>query len=159
MTVRKRSASMAVSRSQMPRWISTREPAEQVWPPFWTMALTITGAAASRSASSKTICGDLPPSSSVQGMWFRAAAIWTCSPTSGEPVKLMKSTPGCSESARPATSPRPVTILMAPGGKPVSVASSPMRNMVRQASSAGLVTVALPMASAAPTERPKICTG
>ena len=59
----------------MLRWISMRLPAEHVWPPFWTMAFTSTGIAASKSASSKTIWGDLPPSSSVQPMWFFAAAM------------------------------------------------------------------------------------
>ena len=49
------------------RSTSRRLPAEQVWPAFCTMALTSTGSAASRSASAKTICGPLPPSSSVTG--------------------------------------------------------------------------------------------
>jgi hypothetical protein len=42
-------------------------PAEQVWPAFCTIADTSIGSAASRSASAKTSCGDLPPSSSVTG--------------------------------------------------------------------------------------------
>jgi hypothetical protein len=61
----------------MGRSISTRLPAEQVWPAFCTMALTTTGSAASRSASANRICGDLPPSSSVTGTWFTAAACAT----------------------------------------------------------------------------------
>ena len=47
---------LVVDRSARP---AARLPAEQVWPAFWMMALTRTGSAASRSASSKTICGDL----------------------------------------------------------------------------------------------------
>src|SRR5215212_7581017 len=50
------------------------------------MARTSTGAASARSASAKTSCGDLPPSSSVQPMWFLAAAAWISVPTSGLPV-------------------------------------------------------------------------
>ena len=38
-------------------------------PAFCTIALTSAGNAASRSASANTICGDLPPSSSVTGQW------------------------------------------------------------------------------------------
>ena len=46
----------------------TLDPAEQLWPAFWMSARTITGMARSRSASSKTIDGDLPPISSSTGM-------------------------------------------------------------------------------------------
>ena len=65
---------------------STRLPAEHVWPAFCTIALTSAGNAASRSASAKTICGDLPPSSSVTGQWRLAAAAATQVPVAGEPV-------------------------------------------------------------------------
>ena len=58
-----------------------REAAEQVWPAFWMPALTRNGSAASRLASAKTICGLLPPNSSVTGMVLRAAAAWISRPT------------------------------------------------------------------------------
>ena len=66
-----------------------REAAEQVWPAFWMPALTRNGSARSRSASANTSCGDLPPSSSVTGATWRAAAAWTSAPTATEPVKEM----------------------------------------------------------------------
>ncbi|MET3916157.1 hypothetical protein ABID97_002939 [Variovorax sp. OAS795] len=89
----------------MPRWISTREPAEQVWPAFCTMALMITGTAASRSASAKMICGLLPPSSSVTGQCRSAATCWISVPILGLPVKLMWSMPSWRASASPTSWP------------------------------------------------------
>ncbi len=83
---------------------------------------TSIGSAASRSASSKTSCGDLPPSSSVTGTTLAAAAAWISRPTASEPVKERWSMPGCAASAAPASSPRPGTTLSAPGGRPASTA-------------------------------------
>ena len=123
------------------------------------MVLAMTGTAVSRSASPKITCGDLPPSSSVQPMWFRAAAVWMSVLTSGLPVKEMKSMPGWEERAAPASSPKPGTTLTAPSGKPASAASSASRSGVRQASSAGLTTAALPIARAGATVRPNIWAG
>ena len=70
-----------------------RDAAEQVCPAFWMPALTRKGSAASRSASAKTICGLLPPSSSVTGTVFFAAAAWISRPTATEPVKDRCCTP------------------------------------------------------------------
>ena len=117
------------------------------------------GAARSRSASSNTICGDLPPSSSTHFTGRRAAACCTSVPTSVEPVKVTKSMPGWPASAAPASSPRPVTMFSAPAGRPASVAISAKRSADRQVSSAGLSTAALPIASAGATVRPIICAG
>ena len=141
------------------RSTSSRLPAEQVCPAFCTIALTSAGSAASTSASANTICGDLPPSSSVTGQCRFDAAAPTHAPVAGEPVNEMCWMPGCSTSAAPASAPRPVTMLSAPGGSPASAASSATRSSARHASSAGLTTHALPAASAPPTERPKICSG
>ena len=92
-------------------------------------------------------------------MWFFAAAAWISVPTSGLPVNEMKSMPGWLASAAPASSPSPETTFSVPSGKPISSASSAMRMSESPASSAGLTTQALPQASEAPTERPKICAG
>lgn len=67
--------------------------------------------------------------------------------------------PQWAVSAAPASWPVPVTILSAPGGRPASAASRATCSSDRQASSAGFTTQALPVASAAPTLRPKICIG
>ncbi|CFW30601.1 Uncharacterised protein [Bordetella pertussis] len=69
------------------------------------MALTATGTRASRSASAKTICGDLPPSSSVTGTCRSAAVCVTSTPTRGEPVNEMWSMPGWRVRASPASWP------------------------------------------------------
>ena len=61
----------------------------QVWPAFWMIELTIVGIADSRSASGKTMLGDLPPSSSPTGTTFVAAACATSVPTSRDPVNEM----------------------------------------------------------------------
>ena len=88
------------------RSISTRLPAEQVWPAFCTIAVTSTGSAASRSASAKTICGDLPPSSSVTGHVVVGGHLARpAAPVAGEPVNEMWSMPGCRASAAPASWP------------------------------------------------------
>ncbi len=136
-----------------------RDAAEQVCPAFCTPALTRNGSAASRSASANTICGLLPPSSSVTGTVFFAAAACTCWPTATEPVNDRCCTPWWRASAAPASSPRPGTTFSAPAGSPQSCAMRANASAVRQASSAGLSTQALPIASAAPTERPMICIG
>ncbi|KAG0771658.1 hypothetical protein G6F21_014701 [Rhizopus arrhizus] len=66
---------------------------------------------------------------------------------------------GWRDRLAPASSPRPVTMFSAPAGKPTSSASSATRTIDRQASSAGLTTLALPMASAGATLRPNIWAG
>ena len=47
----------------------------------------------------------------------------------------------------------------APAGKPACLAMSQKASGVRQASSEGFSTAALPIASAGTTERPNICAG
>ena len=89
--------------------------AEQVCPALCDPELTRNGSAASRSASANTTCGDLPPSSSVTGTAFSAAAAWTIAPVAAEPVKERWLMPGCPASAAPASLPNPVTKFRAPG--------------------------------------------
>ena len=64
---------------------SSRVPARQTWPAssYWPAAFR---AAASRSQSSNTSSGPLPPSSPVKGTMFCAAATPMCRAVSGEPV-------------------------------------------------------------------------
>ncbi|MNT12417.1 hypothetical protein D3C72_1473420 [compost metagenome] len=105
------------------------------------------------------MCADLPPSSSTHLTALTAAACWISTPTSFDPVKVMKLMSAWRDRLAPASSPKPVTMFSAPGGKPTSKASSATRMMDRQASSAGLTTLALPMARAGATLRPNICAG
>jgi hypothetical protein len=57
-----------------------------VWPVAAKTPAMIPLAAAGRSASSKTICGDLPPSSRVTRLTLSAAACATARPVAVEPV-------------------------------------------------------------------------
>ena len=79
------------------------------------------------SASENTSCGDLPPSSSVTGTTFCAAAVCTRRPTATEPVNETWSTPRWAVSAAPASSPSPGTTLSAPAGSPASWAMAALR--------------------------------
>ncbi len=52
-----------------------------------------------------TMIGFFPPISSAHFLPARAQAIETCRPTSVDPVKVTRSTSGCSTSGAPASSP------------------------------------------------------
>ena len=95
-----RRLSLAMKASAMPSCTSRREPAQQTWPWLNQMASTTPSTAPSRSASSKTMKGDLPPSSSVSDLPEPAVASRMQRPTSVEPVKAILSMPGCSTMQR-----------------------------------------------------------
>ena len=82
---------------------NSREPALQHCPWLKKIAFAAPGIAASRSASAKTMFGDLPPSSSVTFFRLPAAACTISLPTSVEPVNATLSTSGCAASAAPAS--------------------------------------------------------
>ena len=85
--------------------------------------------AASRSASAKTMFGDLPPSSSVTLLQRLGGAAHDAACRSrSSPVNAILSTPGMLDDApgRPS-SPAPVTTLSTPGGRPTSCAISAER--------------------------------
>ena len=69
------------------------------------MPKTMASAASSRSASGKTTCGFLPPSSSDTFFSVPAAASTIRLPTAVEPVKVTMSTSGWVESRAPTGSP------------------------------------------------------
>src|SRR3954453_9849494 len=99
----------------------SRDPAMQVWPVAAKIPATTPLAAASRSASAKIMCGDLPPSSRLTRARWSAAPFITSLPVDVAPVNATLSTPGCATSGAPASSPKPVTTLKTPGGKPASL--------------------------------------
>ena len=72
--VEAKATSLSVKASWMESWTSRRDPAMQVWPVAAKMPDTAPLTAPSMSASSKTMLGDLPPSSSVTGFRPLAAA-------------------------------------------------------------------------------------
>ncbi len=104
----------------------------------------------SKSQSAKTIIGDLPPSSSVNGISFSAAARATILPVSTEPVKVTLRTSGWVTSGAPHSGPKPDTMLNTPGGSTRFMISQ-MRSTASGASSADFTTTALPATSAGAT--------
>ena len=118
--------------------------------------------ASSRSASSSTISGALPPSSSSTGLSCSAARLATIRPTAVEPVKLIRRTAGWSISA-PTTSPASagalVTRLTTPSGKPASANASTIRAWVRGQRSDALRMTVLPQASGVAIARQPRITG
>jgi len=114
--------------------------------------------AASRSASSKTTTGALPPSSRWTRLRESAAARMTALPVVTSPVMETIATSGCDERAAPALSPWPVTTFSTPGGSR-SAASSARRRAVSGVSSDGFSTTVLPAASAGPIFQTVIISG
>ena len=76
------------------------------------------------SASARTISADLPPSSSNTFLMVGAAWPRMAAPTPSDPVKVTMSTRASLVSAC-ATSGPPVTMFSTPGGRPISLATSP----------------------------------
>ena len=142
-----RRASSSTKRSCAGSWSRSRVGAVQVCAEFCISVVAAETAARSRSASANTILADLPPSSSVTGTTWSAAAFMIAIPVGTEPVKVMWSMPGWEASAAPVSRP-PVTTLKTPAGSPASTATSARRTTLRPASAAGLATTPLPHASA-----------
>jgi hypothetical protein len=97
----------------------------QVWPELRYLAVMAPSTARSRSASSKTRNGALPPSSIDTFLTVPAAWRSSTLPTSVEPVKVILRTRGFSHSSAPISAAEPVTTLTTPFGRPTSSASTP----------------------------------
>ena len=108
-------------------------------------------AAACRSASAKTTCGDLPPSSNVTGLRFSAAATATLRPVAVDPVNATLSTPGCAARWAPGAPVEEVTTLTTPSGMPARATSSANPRVEPGACSEGLTTTVQPAARAGAT--------
>src|SRR5579862_6108402 len=104
--------------------------------------------ASSRLASSSTIIGFLPPSSSEQCLKLLAALVPTIRPTSLDPVSETARTSGCSVIGVPTIEPKPVTILTTPLGSPASTSARTKLNVDSGVSWAGLITHVFPQTSA-----------
>ena len=109
---------------------------------------TTASSARSRSASSNTITGFLPPSSKWRRLSVGAAWAWISDPVADSPTNAIALIDGCSVSARPADSPRPWTVFSTPGGSPASRAISDSSAAVQGDHSAGLCTTVQPAARA-----------
>ena len=118
----------------------------QIWPAFANAPQTAPRAARSRSASSHTIIGSLPPSSSVHGISARPHASAILRPVRTEPVNEILSQPA-STSAAPVA-PSPVTIWNTPSGRPASAKSFASASPTNGVISLGFNTTAFPAMSA-----------
>src|SRR5947209_14780006 len=109
-------------------------------------------AARGRSASGKTILGDLPPSSSESRFKLLSPeAFNSARAVRMLPVKAILSTSMWRASASPAVWPKPVTTLTTPSGTPASKQYSASLKVVIGVSSEGLITIEQPVASAGAT--------
>src|SRR6266478_7411675 len=90
----------------------------QVWPALRYLEAMEPSTAASRSASSKTMNGALPPSSSESFLIVSAHCFMSVSPVSVEPVKESLRTAGLAHSSPPMAREFPVMTLNTPFGMP-----------------------------------------
>src|SRR6266571_4754204 len=104
--------------------------------------------AKSRLASSSTIIGFFPPSSSEQCLKLFAAVSPTMRPTAVEPVRETARTSGCSDKGPPTVDPKPLTILTTPLGRPASASVRTKLKTESGVSCAGLMTQVLPTTTA-----------
>jgi hypothetical protein len=94
----------------------------QFWPEFRYFDWIAPDTAASRSASSKTMNGALPPSSIETRFIVAAAAAVSCLPTGVEPVKVILRTSGFSVSSAPISRAAPCHHVEDAGRHPASSA-------------------------------------
>ncbi len=113
-TKRRRNSSYTASKTTI------LEAAAHRWPAFENDDCTAQRTALSRSASSHTTSAFLPPSSRHTLASRRPAVSAIQRPVAAEPVKLTRSTCGCSTRAAPASAPSPCTTLRTPAGRPTS---------------------------------------
>ena len=146
----------------MPSCTSIRFAEMQVWPELRNLQMIADETAVSRSASSNTMNGALPPSSSET--FFTCPAHWRMRsfPTSVEPVKPSLRTSGLEVISPPidgASSAAPVTTEKTPAGTPASSARAAIASAVSGVCSAGLSTIVHPAASAGADLRVGIAAG
>src|SRR5581483_2546664 len=151
--------SRSTKASWIPDWTRSRLAQTQVWPAFLNFEAIAPSTASSRSASSKTISGALPPSSSATFFTVAADFASRSRPTAVEPVKLSARTAVLRVSTSPTISASPTTTLSTPGGRPARSASSARARAEQGVSSAGLTTSVQPAASAGPALRAIIAIG
>src|SRR5437879_9676278 len=118
--------------------------AVQRWPVVPDAPHNAPSIARSKFASSRTIMGFLPPSSSEQCLKFLAAVVLIVRPTALDPVNEIARTSGCSSSGAPASGPNPATIFTTPFGTPASASTRTRLKVESGVSWAGLITQVLP---------------
>ena len=115
--------------------------------------------AASRSASSNTMNGALPPSSSESFLIVPAHCAISTLPIAVDPVNDSFRTTGFAVSSPPISAAGPVMTLKTPLGKPARSASSASASAENGVCDAGFSTTVQPAASAGPAFRVIIASG
>ena len=131
----------------------------QVCPALRYLDAIAPSTAASRSASSNTRNGALPPNSSESFLILAALCFMSSDPTSVDPVKLILRTVALDVSSAPISDALPLTILITPLGTPARSASSASANAEYGVCVAGLITTVQPAASAGAALRVIIAAG
>src|SRR5690606_1413040 len=132
----------------------------QVWPLLRYFEVIAPSAAASRSASSKTMKGALPPSSIEHFITWSAAWASRMRPTSVEPVKVSLRTLGWEQNSLPTSDDEvEVTTENTPFGTPARSARTAIARAESGVSDAGRATIAQPAARAGATLRAIIAFG
>src|SRR5690606_17029217 len=143
----------------MPACTKKRFVQTQVWPELRYFAVMAPCTARSRSASSKTRNGALPPSSMETFFTVEADFSMRILPTSVEPVKVIFLTSGLVHSLAAISLAEPVTILTKPFGMPTSAHRPPPASPEYGSCAAGLTTAVQPAARAGPILRESIEEG
>src|SRR5919202_5028592 len=131
----------------------------QVWPVLRYFDAIAPCTAASRSASSKTMKGALPPSSMEVFLIVGAHCASRIRPTSVLPVKVSLRTSGLPVSSLPVSPEGPVMTLHTPGGMPARSASTAIAGALNGVWLAGRITPVQPAAQPAPVLRVIIAAG
>ena len=134
----------------------------QVWPELRNLHVIAPATTSSRSASSKTMNGALPPSSSEIFLSPGAHCAIRSFPISVDPVKPSLRTAGFAVISPPitgASSAAPVTTENTPAGTPASSASAAIASAQSGVCSAGFRTIVQPAARAGADFRVGIAAG
>ncbi len=131
----------------------------QSWPALRNLAATSWRATASTSASSNTITGEWPPSSSVRRLRPGAARRARPCPTATEPVKETLRITSEAMRCEDTKDGTPKTRLMTPSGAPASMKHATIFATEAGVSSGGLRMQEQPAASAPPSLRAARITG
>src|SRR5207245_1675761 len=99
----------------------TRFTARHACPALKNRPIAVAAVARRMSASSQTIIGSLPPSSSVTRVTLSAASFMIRLPVSVCPVNAILFTFGCETRASPISAPGPCTVFSTPAGMPTEL--------------------------------------
>ena len=153
-------ASIDVNFSATEEWTRNRLAAVQASPALRILATMAPSSAASRSASSNTMKGVLPPSSIDTLSTWSAATLSRVWPTSVDPVNDSLRTRGsCSICSITPEEPLATTTLTTPGGSPAASMRWTTARVVRGVSDAGFTMAVQPAARAGPILRVAMAAG